>query len=53
MNVDLCKEGHALPDRRLPYWSTATKMKKALEDAHQDARRFHRGMFELGDPTDD
>ncbi|UZJ54140.1 hypothetical protein CBS101457_003460 [Exobasidium rhododendri] len=53
MNVDLCKEGHALLDRRLPYWNTAAKMKVALEEAHREARRLHRGMFELGDPTGD
>lgn len=53
LNVDLCKEGHALLDKRLPYWNSAVTMKKALEEAHQEARRKHRGIFELGDPTGD
>lgn len=53
INADLCKEGHALPDRRVPYWKAYPAMTKAIEEAHQDARRLHRGMFELGDPTGD
>lgn len=53
LNVDLCREGHALLDKRLPYWNAAVTMKQALEEAHQEARRKHRGIFELGDPTGD
>jgi staphylococcal nuclease domain-containing protein 1 len=53
LNVDLCKEGYALLDKRLPYWNSAVTMKKALEEADQEARRRHKGIFELGDPTGD
>lgn len=53
LNADLCREGHALLDRRLAYLQNAPSMVKALDAANQEARRYHRGIFELGDPTGD
>lgn len=53
LNADLCREGHATIDRRVPYSRAYPSMARALEAASQEARRTHRGMFELGDPTGD
>ncbi|MCO5565316.1 hypothetical protein L7F22_018989 [Adiantum nelumboides] len=53
INVDLCAEGFALPDKRVPYWPAYSQMTKAVENANQEARRRHLGVFELGDPTGD
>ncbi|CEH17477.1 Transcriptional coactivator p100 [Ceraceosorus bombacis] len=53
INADLVREGWALPDKKLAYWKSRPAMIKAVEDASAEARRLHRGIFELGDPTGD
>ncbi|KAK0535582.1 hypothetical protein OC835_002326 [Tilletia horrida] len=52
INVDLAREGYALPDEKVPYWKSYPGLVKALEEANEEARRRHRGVFEYGDPTE-
>ncbi|KAK0561522.1 hypothetical protein OC861_005770 [Tilletia horrida] len=52
INVDLAREGFALPDEKVPYWKSYPGLIKALEEANEEARRRHRGVFEYGDPTE-
>ncbi|KAE8270070.1 hypothetical protein A4X09_0g2273 [Tilletia walkeri] len=52
INVDLAREGWALPDEKVAYWKSYPGLVKALEEANEEARRRHRGVFEYGDPTE-
>jgi len=52
INVDLAREGYALPDEKVPYWKSYPGLVKALEQANEEARQRHRGVFEYGDPTE-
>lgn len=51
LNFDLVREGHALPDAKVPYWTAYPGMVKVAQEANAEARKKHRGCFELGDPT--
>ncbi|CAD6951454.1 unnamed protein product [Tilletia controversa] len=52
INVDLAREGWALADEKVLYWRSYPALVKALEEANEEARRRHRGVFEYGDPTE-